>query len=109
MRNRIAFAYKILIIHIIFLSISTICTSQELNSDENHSWISSMSDDHPRLFFNKNSFNEIKERALNEEREIFDEIKNRVDLLIDKEIEFKDPLVQDGAQNSDHMYGTRAA
>lgn len=109
MKNRIILAQKLLIIGIIFLPISSICYGQELHPDENHSWVSSIRDDHPRLFFNKNSFNEIKERALNEEREIFDEIKNRVDLLIDQEIVFKNPLERDGAQNSDHMYGTRAA
>ncbi|MCK4967064.1 heparinase II/III family protein [bacterium] len=68
-----------------------------------------MRSDHPRLFFNKDSFPKIKERALNEERELFDEIKNRIDNLIGQEINFKEPLISDGTQNKDHEYGIRAA
>ena len=36
-------------------------------------------------------------------------MKARVDALLGREIVFKDPLVSDGSQNSDHEYGTRAA
>lgn len=73
-----------------------------------NSWISSMKDEHPRLFFNKTTFPGVRSRALNEEKEIFQEMKDRIDLLIGKKIEFRDPLVQDGTANDDHEYGTRA-
>ena len=84
-------------------------SNSQKNVFNDHSWTEKVREDHPRLFFNKSSFKEIKERALNEEREVFDEMKSRVDLLFDQQIEFKDPLEPDGTQNSDHMYGTRAA
>lgn len=77
--------------------------------DEDYSWMSKIQDEHPRLFFNKKSFKKIKERALNEESGLFGEMKNRVDLLIGQNIEFKDSLAKDGNQNKDHEYGTRAA
>ncbi len=76
---------------------------------KDYSWMTKIPDEHPRLFFDKESFGEIKEKTLNDEREILDDMKSRVDVLFDQEIEFKDPLVRDGTQNSDHIYGTRAA
>src|SRR5690554_2131529 len=107
MKNKIIIAHNFFII--ICLGVTLIagaCSGQKSNINENYSWVNKIQNDHPRLFFNKDSFKEIKERALNDEREIFEEMKNRVDELIDKKIEFKDPLVPDGTQNSDHMYGT---
>lgn len=82
---------------------------QKTDSDGNDFWLSKIQDEHPRLFFNKKSFKQVRERALNEESALFGEMKNRVDALIGQEIEFKDPLVPDGDQNNDHNYGTCAA
>lgn len=76
---------------------------------ENYAWVNKIRDEHPRLFFNSSSFKEVKATALGAERELFDQLKNRVDALFDKEITYREPLVPDGTQNSDHMYGTRAA
>jgi hypothetical protein len=77
-------------------------------TEKDHSWISSMQEEHPRLFFNKTTFLGVRSRALNEEKEIFQEMKDRIDLLLGKKIEFRDPLIQDGTANDDHEYGTRA-
>ena len=74
-----------------------------------YSWTSGIKNEHPRLFLNKSIFPGVKARALNVEREVFEEMKTRVDVLIGRKIEFKEPLAQDGTQNSDHEYGTRAA
>ena len=79
-----------------------------INFDDG-SWTSQILNEHPRLFFNKQSFKAIKDRALNEENELFGEMKDRVDALFGQEIEFKNPLLTDGTQNTDHEYGTRAA
>lgn len=109
MKNRMIIAHNFIVICLFVSLIASACSGEKSNIYENYSWVNKIQDDHPRLFFNKKSFKEIKKKALNDEREIFDEMKNRVDELIDKKIEFKDPLVPDGTQNSDHMYGTRAA
>ena len=76
---------------------------------EDGSWTGKIQQEHPRLFFNRQSFKAIKNRALNEESELFGEMKGRADNLIGQDIEFSDPLVSDGTQNKDHEYGTRAA
>lgn len=100
-------------IFFIFILLAVIfCSSRQENrivNFEDDSWMSAILDEHPRLFFNKQSFKAVKERALNEESELFGEMKDRVDILHGEEIEFKDPLVRDGTQNTDHEYGTRAA
>jgi len=98
-----------LFLFLFLIGLLTSCKNPKENIYENYSWITEICDDHPRLFFNEESFQKIKERALNEEHDIFEEMKNRVDLLIGQKIVFKDPLVNDGTQNTDHEYGTRAA
>jgi heparin/heparan-sulfate lyase len=85
------------------------CKSPDENIYENYSWMTRINKNHPRLFFNNKSFKQIKSRALNDERELFLEMQGRVDGLLGQEIKFSDPLVPDGTQNADHMYGTRAA
>ncbi len=99
-------SFILLLIFIIFL---TGCKSQKADYFEGYSWTSKIRDDHPRLFFNKNSLPDIKEKALNEERDIFDEMKNRVDALIGQEIKFEDPLIRDGTLSGDHHLATKAA
>jgi heparin/heparan-sulfate lyase len=97
--------------HVFFLGVVGLflsCSVQKTNSDS-CSWVSKIQKEHPRLFFNKKSFEQIRERAINEESGLFAEMKNRVDAFIGQKIEFKNPLASDGTQNSDHEYGTRAA
>ena len=94
---------------LVFAGLLSSCKQPQENIYENYSWMSEIRNDHPRLFFNENSFKQIKNRALNDENELFGEMKSRVDLMIGQKIEFSDPLVPDGTQNADHMYGTRAA
>lgn len=84
-------------------------TKASPTSEKDYSWTSTIKNEHPRLFFNRNNFPGVKSRALKEEQELFGEMKNRVDQLFGKKIEFKDPLAQDGTNNDDHQYGTRAS
>jgi hypothetical protein len=98
--------------HILFIGLVGLllpCFAQETSSDDHNYWLSRIRDEHPRLFFNKESFKQVRDRALNEESALFEEMKNRVDALIGQRIIFKDSLVPDGTQNTDHEYGTRAA
>jgi len=92
-----------------FVGVLSNCKKPQENIYENYSWMSEIRKNHPRLFFNENSFKQIKNKALNDEHELFVEMKSRVDLMIGQKIEFSDPLVPDGTQNADHMYGTWAA
>ena len=85
------------------------CTNQKTNIYNDYSWTSRIREDHPRLFFNSLSFKQIKGRASKEEKELFDVIKKRIDDLVGQPVEFKEPYVNDGTQNSDHEYGFRAA
>jgi heparin/heparan-sulfate lyase len=98
--------------HILFIGLVGLllpCFAQETSSDDHNFWLSKIRNEHPRLFFNKESFKQVRERALNEESALFAEMKSRVDALIGQEIVFKDSLVPDGTQNTDHEYGIRAA
>ena len=98
-----------------FTLITALCSCKNGGSDSNkdpysdYLWQENIRMDHPRLFFNKSTFRDVKERAMNEESALFDEMKARVDNLIGQKIEFKEPYVKDGTQNSDHEYGFRAA
>ncbi len=98
--------------HIFFLGLIGLflsCSGQKTNSYDGYPWVSKIQNGHPRLFFNTESFKQVRKRALNEESALFGEINDRVDALIGKEIVFKDSLVSDGTQNTDHEYGVRAA
>ena len=44
-------------------------------------WISKVRKDHPRLFFNRETWPDVKARALNQEKEWFSQLKDRVDNL----------------------------
>ena len=109
MTKRLEIKLSILIILLIVLLAGNSCLSPETNPYTDYVWTSKIRDDHPRLFFNKSIFKQVKGRALNEEKVMFDEMKTRVDDLIGQKIEFKEPYVADGTQNSDHEYGLRAA
>lgn len=99
--------YFFLSLFLIILFVS--CESRKDNVFENYAWINEISHEHPRLFINGESLVNAKERALNDEKELFENMKNRVDKLIGQEIIFKDSLMQDGTNNGDHNYGTHAA
>ena len=94
---------------VICFSAFTEVSGQEASPSKDYSWENRIRADHPKLFFNKNTFPAIKERALNAEKDIFVGMKNRVDLLFGQKPEFPDPLAIDGQQNSNHTYGTLAA
>ena len=72
-------------------------------------WLSYVTKDHPRVFFNYNMFSTIKTRALNQEYNSYRTLKNQCDYYINREIIFSDPLAKDGSSNKDHEYGMRAA
>lgn len=79
------------------------------NIYDNYVWVSKIRKDHPRVFFNKESFLKVKALALGDERTTFDRVKSRVDELLGKDIVFTDPLIVDGNVSINHTYGTRAA
>lgn len=106
MKNKLITSGFLLFCFVILLSVNC---KEKTDVYEDYSWITEIRDDHPRLFFNQNSFQEIKERALNEENDLFEEMKNRMDALVGQKVEFKDSLERDGTQNNNHKYGTRAA
>jgi len=85
------------------------CNSAKTNSYSDYNWITEIRDDHPRLFFNESTFKQVRSVALDREKNMFDEMKIRIDKLTGQKIEFKEPYVSDGTQNSDHEYGFRAA
>jgi len=91
------------------LLVSTNATFAQEGLPQNDSWANNVQEAHPRLFFNKQSFGAVKQRALTEESQLFGEMKVRIDAMLGQEITFQDPLVRDGTQNSNHEYGTRAA
>lgn len=65
--------------------------------------------EHPRLFLTSSMMPRIKQRALDRDRKVFDEMKERMDKLIGKEINFENPHIRDGQQSSNHQLGTRAS
>ncbi len=76
-----------------------------------YAWMERIHKESPRLFFNSNTFQKVKERALNEEKDILEEIKNRIDNLLDQNIEIADPLASNRGwtSSSNDAFGTRAA
>lgn len=74
-----------------------------------YEWVSKINKNHPRLFFNEETFIDVKKRAFNEEKQLFDAIKNSVDALLGQPIVIRDPLIKDGQDSDDHTLGTKAA
>ncbi len=109
MKRRFKTISGILLICLIGLMAGNSCTSPDTDPYTDYAWISKIRDGHPRLFFNKSTFKQVKARALNEEKTMFDEMKTRVDNLIGQKIEFTEPYIKDGTENRDHEYGFRAA
>ncbi len=76
-RQRIAVRFSFILI-ILMLSI-TLEISPSLAGESENEWIEKIRRDHPRLFFNQDMWPEIKERALNEEKEWYEELRQRVE------------------------------
>ncbi len=55
---------------------------------------SKLREDHPRMFFNRDSFPAVKARALGEDRALYDAMKSRVDKLKASALETKDYGIQ---------------
>ncbi len=74
-------------------------------------WKSSIRRDHPRLFFNKDSWPAVKSRALKEESQLYTAMKARVDELAQKELGAADYGTQSAEAafvflvTGDHRYG----
>lgn len=79
------------------------------NIYDNYKWVEKINDSHPRLFFNNETFNNVKKRAINEEKHLFTAIKEKVDKLLDEQIIIKNPLIEDGQRSDDHYLGSKAA
>lgn len=79
------------------------------NIYDNDVWMSKIRPDHPRLFFNSETFPAVKRRALVEEVIQYNTIKRQADQLMDKDIVFEDPLREDGTGSTDQALGQRAA
>ena len=110
MSKRTKFSTIILAGYFLF-ALQPVLRTQEAGSTvfEEDSRVNNIQNEHPRLFFNKRTFEAVKKRAFNEERELFGEMKDRVDAFLGQEIEFEDPLAIDGNLNTNHEYGNRAA
>ncbi len=78
---------------------------------KDYAWMDKIHENTPRLFFNQTTFSKVKERALNEEWDLLDDMKKRIDLLVGQEIEITDPLSsnQGRALPAYDAYGTKAA
>src|SRR5690606_37976117 len=79
------------------------------NIYDNDVWMSKIRPDHPRLFFNSETFPAVKRRALVEEVIQYNTIKRQADQLMGKDIVFEDPLKEDGTGTSDQALGQKAA
>jgi heparin/heparan-sulfate lyase len=76
------------------------------NIYQNFDWIRKIKLNHPRLYFNDNTLPEVKSRALNEEKALYETIKIRIDRLTGQTIELENPLAEN---SSDHQLANRAA
>ncbi|MBN2289202.1 MAG: heparinase II/III family protein [Candidatus Glassbacteria bacterium] len=72
------------------------CSTGEPSRSSGDDWKAHIRADHPRLFFNRDTWPQVKERALNREAELFGQIRARVDETAGEVLESGD-------------YGTRAA
>lgn len=79
------------------------------NIYNNYEWIGKIISNHPRIFFNNKTFPVVKSRALNEESNLYQTLKAKVDAQIGQSIEFENPLVQNGDNTPDHRLGNKAA
>lgn len=100
---------------VFFILLSTSCKDEggELpppidNYPTQTSWLDNVIESHPRVFFNQESFVQIKQRALNEENQLYQAKKLYADYLLGTEIVFSNELITDGS-SVNHEYGMRAA
>ncbi len=64
------------------ITIATVALAVSATAQDLPEWVNDIRPDHPRLFFNADTFGAVKARALNEEREWWDARKARVDKLL---------------------------
>ncbi len=62
-----------------FAIAATMLLAVGLAQGADDSWIARIREDHPRLFFNKDMWPQVKERAMREEREWYASLRRRVD------------------------------
>lgn len=65
--------------------------------------------DHPRLFLNADDLPAVKANAEGPMAAQLSKMKARIDAILDKPIEFPDPLAASGESNTNHEYGFRAS
>ncbi len=94
-------------IFILFLLLPTVCVAADVMPYQNFK--DHIILEHPRLFFNANTLDLVKDRALNEESALLNTMKNRIDNEISKGIQFVNLLAPDGATNNNYQYGFRAS
>jgi len=78
------------ILIILTLALLSACSSPRESSSGSENWLLEIRQDHPRLFFNADTWPAVKQRALNEEAELYATIKERVDELLDRMLEPRD-------------------
>ena len=65
---------------VLLLSLACLPASAQTADD---AWIAKVRKDHPRLFFNKETWPQVRDRALNREKDWYARLKRRVDQLPD--------------------------
>ena len=71
--------YSVIWLSIVLVAIwaaHPVYSSEDTNTPN---WLTKIRKDHPRLFFNDETWQKVKQRALNQEREWYDRLKRRVD------------------------------
>ncbi len=65
--------------------------------------------EHPRLFFNSDTENLLKTKALKDEVDLYKSMKARIDSEIKRGIKFRNLMTRDGGNNKNYEYGFRAS
>ena len=63
------------------LALFTFCSGAERGSTDSEDWMSGIRPDHPRLFFNSDTWPAVKSYALNEEADLFAQMRKGIDEL----------------------------
>ena len=69
------------------LALFTFCSGAERGSTDSEDWMSGIRPDHPRLFFNSDTWPAVKSYALNEEADLFAQMRKGIDELATGQIE----------------------
>lgn len=77
-------ARKLIIFILCIVTCQTII-NDECSAGELPKWVSDIRNDHPRLFFNSDTWPKVRRRALGPERQLYNYIKGRVDSLLKNE------------------------